>query len=88
MYIFTVYIESSFTYWTSSTTVGHYYCSYYSIASIIVVTPMGLLLIMLLLLLLLLLFLTFNVLVANPEKLLYTVANPARRLLNSEKRRK
>ena len=30
------------------------------------------------LLLLLLLFLTFSVLVANPKKLLYTVANPAR----------
>ena len=29
------------------------------------------------LLLLLLLFLTFSVLVANPKKLLYTVANPA-----------
>ena len=32
------------------------------------------------LLLLLLLFLTFSVLVANPKKLLYTVANPARGL--------
>ena len=42
----------------------------------------------LLLLLLLLLFLTFSVLVANPKKLLYTVANPARGLLNSEKRTK
>ena len=31
---------------------------------------------------LLLLFLTFSVLVANPKKLLYTVANPARGLLN------
>ena len=36
-------------------------------------------------LLLLLLFLTFSVLVANPKKLLYTVANPARGLLNREK---
>ena len=35
-------------------------------------------------LLLLLLFLTFSVLVANPKKLLYTVANPARGLLNRE----
>ena len=41
-----------------------------------------------LLLLLLLLFLTFSVLVANPKKLLYTVANPARGLLNREKRSK
>ena len=41
-----------------------------------------------LLLLLLLLFLTFSVLVANPTKLLYTVANPARGLLNREKRPK
>ena len=40
------------------------------------------------LLLLLLLFLTFSVLVANPKKLLYTVANPARGLLNREKRTK
>ena len=32
-----------------------------------------------------LLFLTFSVLVANPKKLLYTVANPARGLLNREK---
>ena len=40
------------------------------------------------LLLLLLLFLTFSVLVANPKKLLYTVANPARGLLNKEKRTK
>ena len=32
-------------------------------------------------LLLLFLFLTFSVLVANPKKLLYTVANPARGLL-------
>ena len=32
-----------------------------------------------------LLFLTFNVLVPNPEKLLDTVANPARGLLNREK---
>ena len=38
------------------------------------------------LLLLLLLFLTVSVLVANPKKLLYTVANPARGLLNREKR--
>ena len=29
------------------------------------------------------LFLTFSALVANPKKLLYTVANPARGLLNS-----
>ena len=36
----------------------------------------------------LLLFLTFSVLVANPEKLLYTVANPARGLLIREKKRK
>ena len=36
--------------------------------------------------LLLLLFLTFSVLVANPKKLLYTVANPARGLLIREKR--
>ena len=41
-----------------------------------------------LLLLLFLLFLTFSVLVANPKKLLYTVANPARGLLNREKRTK
>ena len=40
------------------------------------------------LLLLLLLFLTFSVLVANPKKLLSTVANPARGLLNREKRTK
>ena len=32
--------------------------------------------------------LTFNVLVANPKKLLYTVANPARGLLNGGKRTK
>ena len=31
-----------------------------------------------------LLFLTFRLLVANPKKLLYTVANPARGLLNRE----
>ena len=31
---------------------------------------------------------TFSVLVANPKKLLYTVANPARGLLNREKRTK
>ena len=37
---------------------------------------------------LLLLFLTFSVLVANPKKLMYTVANPARDLLNREKRTK
>ena len=37
---------------------------------------------------LLLLFLTFSVLVANPKKLLYTVVNPARGLLNREKRTK
>ena len=35
-----------------------------------------------------LLFLTFSVLVANPEKLLYAVANPAHGLLNREKRTK
>ena len=35
-----------------------------------------------------LLFLTFSVLVANPKKLLYTVANPARGLLNREKKKK
>ena len=40
------------------------------------------------LLIMLLLFLTFSVLVANPIKLLYTVANPARGLLNREKRTK
>ena len=34
----------------------------------------------------LLLFLTFSVVVAYPKKLLYTVANPARGLLNREKR--
>ena len=39
-------------------------------------------------LLMLLLFLTFSVLVANPKKLLYTVANPTRGLLNREKRTK
>ena len=39
-------------------------------------------------LLLLLLFHTFSVLVANPKKLLYTVANPARGLLNREKKKK
>ena len=39
-------------------------------------------------LLLLLLFLTSSVLVANPRKLLYTVANPARGLLHREKRTK
>ena len=38
--------------------------------------------------LLLLLFLTFSVLVANPKKLLYTVDNPARGLLNREERTK
>ena len=36
---------------------------------------------------LLLSFLTFSVLVANPKKLLYTVANPARGLLNREKKK-
>ena len=35
-----------------------------------------------------LLFLTFSVLVANPKKLLYTVANPVRGLLNREKKTK
>ena len=36
----------------------------------------------------LLLFLTFSVLAANPRKLLYTVANPARDLLKREKNTK
>ena len=36
-------------------------------------------------LLLLLLFLTFNVMVVNSKTLLYTVANPARGLLNRKK---
>ena len=36
----------------------------------------------------LLLFLAFGVLVANPKKLVYTVANPARGMLNREKRTK
>ena len=36
----------------------------------------------------LLLFLTFSVLVVNPKKLLYTVANPARGLPKREKRTK
>ena len=35
-----------------------------------------------------LLFLTFSALVADPKKLLYTVANPARGLLNREKKKK
>ena len=35
-----------------------------------------------------LLFLTFSALVANPKELLYTVANPARGLLNREKKKK
>ena len=39
-------------------------------------------------LLLLLLFLTFSALVANPKKLLYTVANPVHGLLNREKKKK
>ena len=43
---------------------------------------------MLLCVLLLLLFLTFSALVANPKKLLYTVANPARGLLTREKTKK
>ena len=38
--------------------------------------------------LLLLLFLTFGALVANSKKLLYTVANPARGLLNRGKKKK
>ena len=38
--------------------------------------------------LLLLLFLTFSALAANPKKLLYTVANPARGLPNREKKKK
>ena len=33
-------------------------------------------------------FLTSSVLVANPKKLLYTVTNPARGLLNREKKKK
>ena len=37
--------------------------------------------------LLFLLFLTFSALVANPKKVLYTVANPARGLLNREKKK-
>ena len=37
---------------------------------------------------LLLLFLTFSALVANPKKTTYTVANPARGLLNREKKKK
>ena len=42
-----------------------------------------------LILLLLLLFLTFSAMVANPKKkLLYTVANPARGLLNRGKKEK
>ena len=36
----------------------------------------------------LLLFLIFSLLVANPKKLFYTVANPARGLLNRKKRTK
>ena len=40
-----------------------------------------------LLLLLLLLFLKFSVLVANSKILLYSVANPARGLLNREKKK-
>ena len=36
----------------------------------------------------LLLFLTFSALVASPKKVLYTVANPARGLLNREKKKK
>ena len=35
-----------------------------------------------------LLFLTFSALVASPKKLLYTVASPARGLLNREKKKK
>ena len=38
--------------------------------------------------LLLLLFLTFSVLVANPQKLLYTMANSTRGLLNRDKKNK
>ena len=41
-----------------------------------------------LLLLLLLLFFTFSALVANAKKLLYTVANPVRGLLNRKKKKK
>ena len=33
-------------------------------------------------------FLTFNVLVANPRELLYTVAHPARGLMDREKNKK
>ena len=36
----------------------------------------------------LLVFLTFSVLVANPEKVLYTAAKPARGMLNRENRTK
>ena len=36
----------------------------------------------------LLLFLTFSALVANPKKLIYTVASPARGLLNREKKKR
>ena len=35
-----------------------------------------------------LLFLTFSILVDNPKEMLYTVANPARGLLDMEKRTK
>ena len=48
-------------------------------------TNFGVAILLLFLLFLLLLFLTFSALVANPKKLLYTVANPARGLLNREK---
>ena len=46
----------------------------------------GMLKVPVVMLLLLLLVLSFSVLVANPKKLLYTVANPARGLLSREKR--
>ena len=44
--------------------------------------------IIIIIIIMLLLFLTFSELAANPKKLLYTVANPARGLLNREKRKK
>ena len=45
----------------------------------------GVVIVQLELLMLLLFFLIFSVLVANPKKLLYTVANPVRGLLSREK---
>ena len=44
--------------------------------------------IIIIIIIIMLLFLTFSELSANPKKLLYTVANPARGLLNREKRKK